>query len=1073
MTGPALLRAVNLKDDLARPERLAHYQPTRRSLPLVDAILDGGAWMVIAPYGSGKSLCAGIGALFSCDPSSSASDLAPVLDRMQDVDPALFDRISDNGHRSSKGLPIVLTGHTPDVSNALASAAQLKSDNGDLAAVWGQLTGCSGGGGNRRLVVIWDEFGRHLEGLAAEGRSRDLHAVQQLAEWTERATDPPASLVLLMHQSLLAYAGSLNQTSRSEWKKIEGRFRSLRFLEDSQEIYGLAADFVADLRPHRPATNANGNQAVPSAVTERCVEERWFDGADAQRVSRLLDDCRPITAAALHTLPRVVARLGQNERSLFAFIQEADLGGKVGTTEVYHAFADAMRSDVGIGGTHRRWVETEDAIGRVTDELQREALTAACLLQLGVSGERKRLGRAALELAVQSRGADARSAAVTVDALIAHKLLLHRKSNDDISIWHSADIDLAARVRDERSRRESDFPLVAFLNEHRPAPIVCPTRHNADHGVARYFVGRYIDTSSLLSIPNLEELQEDDRWGSIYFVLADTAEDLARARKFVEKESAQAGLAVVFVLPGSPVPVADAALEVAALAALRQDEALLAEDPLVGRDLEELHSVAQRHLDLVLHSLVSDRLTSAVWIHGGKCLEVDPNRPASIALSGILDEMFHFTPAIANDQVMRDSPSRQIRTAQVRLILRIMEHGIRPDLGYAKDDTSAEASLYRTVLQRTGLHRTERANGRFADPEELVDRGLRNVWSKLQSYFTDPRGGSPKPLAEIVDELRNAPIGLPDGVMPILVMAGYRAFARIVSLRTDGEYVPDVLGFESRNMFAEPSRHSVTVHEADEETERYLADLIRVFSGSALRPHDELLRNACDALVEWKEGVPPAGWRSTRLGPKGRDLLYEIGRAEDLPDLLLESLPDRFGGGTADRYGATIKAIARAVRQVAGLTGTYRREAVEVISNVLSVRPGADAPEAIREWVGCFDLTQLLDRQELKSTDMAVLRYVGEARNGILSVDGLADRLSSILLQRRIDEWHDATVGQFRRQLKECRQRIEDAALESSQPHPTIAPLVMARIESLQGILDSVSQGGQQRKTASKGRSQA
>ena len=103
--------------------------------------------MVIAPYGSGKSLCAGIGALFSCDPSSSASDLAPVLDRMQDVDPALFDRISDNGHRSSKGLPIVLTGHTPDVSNALASAAQLKSDNGDLAAVWGQLTGCSGGGG--------------------------------------------------------------------------------------------------------------------------------------------------------------------------------------------------------------------------------------------------------------------------------------------------------------------------------------------------------------------------------------------------------------------------------------------------------------------------------------------------------------------------------------------------------------------------------------------------------------------------------------------------------------------------------------------------------------------------------------------------------------------------------------------------------------------------------------------------------------------------------------------------------------------------------------------------------------
>lgn len=147
MTGPALLRAVNLKDDLATPGRLAHYRPTRRSLPLVRAILDGGAWMVIAPYGSGKSLCAGIGALFSSDPASAMGDLAPVLDRMQGVDPKLCSRILDNGRDPSKGLPIVLTGHTPDVSTALASAAQLKFDNGDLAAVWGQLTGRSGGGG--------------------------------------------------------------------------------------------------------------------------------------------------------------------------------------------------------------------------------------------------------------------------------------------------------------------------------------------------------------------------------------------------------------------------------------------------------------------------------------------------------------------------------------------------------------------------------------------------------------------------------------------------------------------------------------------------------------------------------------------------------------------------------------------------------------------------------------------------------------------------------------------------------------------------------------------------------------
>lgn len=876
-----------------------------------------------------------------------------------------------------------------------------------------------------------------------------------------------------MHQSLLAYAGSLNQTSRSEWKKIEGRFRSLRFLEDSQEIYGLAAEFVADLRQQTQATKAKGIQSTPSSVTARAVEERWFDGADARHVSRLMRDCRPVTAAALHALPQVVARLGQNERSLFAFIQEADLGTTVGTTEVYEAFANAMRSDIGVGGTHRRWIETEDALARVSDEFEREALTAACLLQLGVSGERKRLGRAALELAVESRGADARIAAATVDALIDSKLLLHRKSNDDISIWHSADIDLATRVRDERSNRESDFSLIAFLNEHRPAPVVYPTRHNAERGVARYFVGRYIDTQSLLSGQSLEVVREGDRWGTVFFVLTDTAEDLARAKQFLESDRAQSKQPLVFVLPESPIPVADAALEVAAIAALRQDEALLGEDPLVGRDLEELHSVARRHLDLVLHGLVSDRPIGTVWMHGGTRLNVNPDVPASIALSTILDRRFPCTPKIANDQLMRDLPTAQIRSAQVRLIMRIMEHGSHPRLGYDPGDTSASASLYRTVLERTGLHCTRLETGCFAEPGELQEPGLRKVWSKLQTYFTDPRDGSPKPLSEIVDELRNAPIGLPNGVIPILVMAGYRAFARIVSLRTDGEYVPDILGFESRNMFAEPTRHSVTVHEANDKTERYLKDLTRVLCGNAPRTHEELLRRACDALATWKEKVPPVGWRSTRLGQEERDLLYEIGRAEDSPKLLLRLLPERFGNGNADPYGATIKAIARTVNRVKDLTQTYRREAVQAIAEVLSMRPGTDAPETLRQWAGCFDLEELLGGQGLKDTDKAVLRYAGEVLDGSSTVEDVADGLSSILLQRRIDEWHDPTVDLFRRQLRECRQRIEDTALESTKPHPSIAPLVMARIESLQGILDRMGRASPQRRTALKGRAQS
>lgn len=239
-----------------------------------------------------------------------------------------------------------------------------------------------------------DGISRALPQRAAPGTSK---LSKQLAEWTERSKGPPASLILLMHQSLLAYAGSLNQTSRGEWQKMEGRFRSLRFVEDSQEIYSLAADLVSSVRRQSLATSSRESPNLKE-IAEQAVTERWFDSAEVRRVERLLSDCRPVTAAALQALPRVVARLGQNERSLFAFIQEADLDRSVGTTDLYGSFAGAMRSDIGVGGTHRRWVETEDTLARVNAEYQREALTAACLLQLGVSGERRHLSRTALEL---------------------------------------------------------------------------------------------------------------------------------------------------------------------------------------------------------------------------------------------------------------------------------------------------------------------------------------------------------------------------------------------------------------------------------------------------------------------------------------------------------------------------------------------------------------------------------------------------------------------------------------------------------------------------------------------------
>lgn len=1060
MTQARLLRSVSLRDDLGVPARLAHYRPTRRSLPVTRAVLGGDATMVIAAYGSGKSLAAGIGALCIANDPDTYKTLNPVLARVRKVDPSLHALVEERRKSGRKGQVAVLTGHIRDVGGGLSKAAGVKNGPQDLAAVLERL-------GRRRcdrLAIIWDEFGRHLEGLAGEGRARDLHDVQQLAEWTARATKPQVTLVLLMHQSLLAYASSINQTSRNEWRKVEGRFHHIRFVEDSQELYKLIADVVQEGRAEEP-TDTRKRELL--RVAEKAVMARWFDGIeDVAHVGELLVGAYPLTAAALQALPLTVARVGQNERSLLTFIEDSKLESTIGTTEVYNAFADAMRADVGLGGMHRRWLETENALSRAGNAAEREALTGACLLQLGTDGERQRLSRRTLELAIASRGGGVRAAARTVEALLSRRLLIHRRTNDDISIWHGTDVDMASRIRDERNRRAETFDLVEFLQENHPAPFVRPSRHNAERGTTRYLTGYYTSAKTVLTTKSREAMLPDaGEWGRVYYVVAESAEDLDGAQKRIETQWVGVKVPVLFAIAKEPVPATDAALEVTALTALRSNEALLSEDPLIRQEIDELLSIADRQLVLVLHRLVTDRPGGTTWMHSGVALEVTPDQPAGIAASELMDTWYPLTPQIRNDQMMRNRLSRQMQTTQVRVILRIMEHGHEAHLGYLPNDTSAEASVYRTVLERTGIHRSVEEHGHFAEPGELNDPGLRAAWEQVARFFREYQP-VPKPLSVIVELLGSRPIGVPLGVVPILVMAGYRAFARSVSLRTDGVYVPDVLGFETSRMFAEPECHTVTVYEASDATRAYLREIAYVFAHVKPRADQELVRFACDALAQWRTSVPQGGRRTRRLSQVAQQLMRLIHGNADPAELILSEFPSAFGqGSNGEAYQKTIETLQEVRSEIDSLVEGYMEVASEMIAMTFCIDNEGDPLARMQSWIRCLDVESLLARSDLRITDKAVLRTARDTLNGRYSPEELSRTLSSILLQCGIDQWHDTTVDQFRLLVRECRQRIEDTALAAAEPDECMIPLVRARIAALKGMLERMDSGKRRKRT--------
>ena len=272
---------------------------------------------------------------------------------------------------------------------------------------WLPCTGRPRTAGCDQVVLLWDEFGRHLESLLREGRASSLADIQVLAEFVSRTRRVPVTMGLFLHQSLLQYAGGMTQSVRSEWTKIEGRFKTLQYVDDSKEIYRLIAEVVASERGKATLSVADARKAAA-----KCKEHGLFGEATRTEIKDLLRGAFPLEPATLYLLPRLAARVAQNERTLFSFLYSVDMAGPVGPAHLYDYFGPVMRADTSVGGTYRQWLETESALTKVSSQAESEALKAACLLSLGTSGERSRAGHGLLRFALKGYGEDDEGAAV-------------------------------------------------------------------------------------------------------------------------------------------------------------------------------------------------------------------------------------------------------------------------------------------------------------------------------------------------------------------------------------------------------------------------------------------------------------------------------------------------------------------------------------------------------------------------------------------------------------------------------------------------------------------------------------
>lgn len=1080
------LRSINMQYDAKYPNRIAHYQPTAKSVSLIKSLLGferDRAFFVVAPYGTGKSITATY-LLHLIENRAEADEmLKAVGDRLHAVSPDLGKFSQERRDAKDKGLVLVLQDYCRNLSESLKTAAlegmrrmKLGRQARSIASMpcetiaqasellevvrdKARATGCD------RVVILWDEFGRHIESLISEGRSVALSEIQLLAEFVSRSNDMPITLGLLLHQELFHYASSSPQTVRAEWRKIEGRFQTIQYIDDSKEIYRLIAEMVFDQNRSRAkackqrdlfADRQNRSRATAKSA-KTCKQLGLFADFTPSELQSLLRRAYPLEATTLYLLPRLSGRVAQNERTLFSFLNFMDFQNLVKPDHLYEYFSPDMRTDTGVGGTYKQWLETQSALSKLDDEdgLAATALRTASLLGFGVHGERSHTTRALLRFALRGYGdTGSQQAEAVIAQLIDGKHLLHRKHSDEVSVWHGTDADLRGRLEDEKMRQRGTFEFIDFLTKEAPPPVWRPVRYNSDFCIRRFLRGTYCGLEQLdeylgAEISPVKMPVGCD--GICVYVIAETTEELREAERLAAKLCNER---VVLAIPHAPIPLFETASEVWCLMQMQGDDDLIGSDPHVSSEIQLMTDDARGHLQTLLDRLIQPSNDGPRYFCRGKELPVQSAYDLRDELSNIMSKIFHQTPIINNEMIVRHKPSPPLVNARKKLLLGILDRHGQENLGI--EGNFPDSSMFRTVLLHTGLYRKDDDDRwRYAMPDEVEDKGLGGVWDKVRAFFTTP-AKAPKDIRGFFDELMDPPFGVRAGLLPIFFAAGLKAFPSAYSLRGEGDYVSDILPSVIEQLCREPEKYEFTVLAIDQTKREYLKAVYELFATRASSTTDNDLIRACyDALESWKTTLPTGALSTVYLSPLARRFQTAIRQHAHPVHLLFERVPTALDCSIHDRH-ALLESLEKCKNELSAVIDVYWEKAIDSLRRALSVNwktENGGVHETARQWALCFpdELSNMLkDKGSKGLLSRMRMPYSSDAK--------LIDSLSGLLLRKTINRWDDSCIAIFESEIHSAVRRIEEKALSfefqaSGAVKNGLANLVQERVRALYGHL--------------------
>lgn len=580
-----------------------------------------------------------------------------------------------------------------------------------------------------RLVILIDEFGKFLEHASQHETAQAIYFMQELAEF---AADPRhnALLVTTVHQNFDAYAFGLRKEQRQEWSKVKGRFREITFNEPVEQLLRLAATHLGEQQ-----RTAFDDEAILQTIA-LLNDSRAFDLKPAY-VDEIAGGLFPLDILSANVLTLSLQQYGQNERSLFSFLESADHTSlraarrtQSGFYHLGHVYDYLLFNFYAfLQSKYNPHYAAWSAIRGGLDEIERTftenvadyslLLKTIGLLNL-TAAQGSRLDQKFLVNYAKTCLGIADPASL-VDSLKRTRIIQYVPHRKRFIPNNGTTLDLEAELIRAEDKVERSDAVATLLKRYDDLQPVLAKAYSFETGTPRLF--DFVITDELRA-----DIPTGDVDGFIYLLFNPDLTTADVAAYSAQQSNKEPKAALLYVQYENAQVITDLLYNLEKLQQVRTDNA---DDKKAVELLDESIADDQRVLTHFITGQLYTGSTNLHWIYGGRIQTVNSNRTFNQLLSTVCRGVYPDTPTFWNELVNKHRISSSIFTARRNYLKALVADWDKPDLGFDKTKFPPEKTIYLTMLKANGISTAlSKRNEQHPDPNHFA-----RLWEESDNFL--------------------------------------------------------------------------------------------------------------------------------------------------------------------------------------------------------------------------------------------------------------------------------------------------------------------------------------------------